>query len=70
MQPITEILREIRSFKRERGLTNSRLARDAGLHENTLRDIDKPKWNPRVRTVEKLQRRITRLREREPERAA
>jgi len=65
MQAISDIVKEIRAFKKSRGMSNTRLAREAGLHENTLRAIDSPKWNPRLKTVERLQRRILRVGQRE-----
>jgi len=32
----------------------SALSRETGLHENTLRAANNPKWNPRAKTLVKL----------------
>jgi 3,4-dihydroxy 2-butanone 4-phosphate synthase/GTP cyclohydrolase II len=37
------------------GLSRSGLARAAGLHANTLRDLDQPDWNPTAETLRKLE---------------
>ncbi|MFM6854562.1 MAG: 3,4-dihydroxy-2-butanone-4-phosphate synthase, partial [Sphingopyxis sp.] len=36
-------------------ITKSGLARAAGLHANTLRDLDSPEWNPTAETLRKLE---------------
>jgi 3,4-dihydroxy 2-butanone 4-phosphate synthase / GTP cyclohydrolase II len=37
------------------GISRSGLARAAGLHANTLRDLDAPDWNPTAETLRKLE---------------
>ncbi len=51
-QPIVE---KLRSLVTDGGLSRSGLARAAGLHANTLRDIDRPDWNPTSDTLRKLE---------------
>ncbi len=51
-QPIVE---KLRSLVIDGGLSRSGLARAAGLHANTLRDIDRPDWNPTSDTLRKLE---------------
>ncbi|TPE59232.1 3,4-dihydroxy-2-butanone-4-phosphate synthase [Sandaracinobacter neustonicus] len=49
------ILDRIRAHLAETGLSRSGLARAAGLHANTLRDLDTPGWNPTAETLKKLE---------------
>jgi 3,4-dihydroxy 2-butanone 4-phosphate synthase / GTP cyclohydrolase II len=51
-QPIVE---KLRSLVTDGGLSRSGLARAAGLHANTLRDIDRADWNPTSDTLRKLE---------------
>ena len=50
-----QILDRIRSHLASTGLSRSGLARAAGLHANTLRDLDEPGWNPTAETLRKLE---------------
>jgi 3,4-dihydroxy 2-butanone 4-phosphate synthase/GTP cyclohydrolase II len=50
-----QILERVRSYLEEGGLTRSALARAAGLHANTLRDLGEPGWNPTADTLRKLE---------------
>ena len=45
----------IRAFAEAKGWRPSRLAREAELHANTLRDFAKPEWNPSLETLRKLE---------------
>ncbi len=51
----TSTIDRIRSEVAERGISRSGLARAAGLHANTLRDLDAPDWNPTAETLRKLE---------------
>lgn len=44
----------IRAYARHRQWGKHRLATEAGLHANTLRDFDNPSWNPRLETLRAL----------------
>jgi 3,4-dihydroxy 2-butanone 4-phosphate synthase/GTP cyclohydrolase II len=51
----TQLITKLRSLVNEGGLSRSGLARAAGLHANTLRDLDQPDWNPTADTLRKLE---------------
>lgn len=51
----TDLVERLRSLVQSGGLSRSGLARAAGLHANTLRDIDSPDWNPTADTLRKLE---------------
>ena len=46
----TQLIEKLRKLVTEGGLSRSGLARAAGLHANTLRDLDQPDWNPTAET--------------------
>ncbi len=50
----TQLLDRIRDHLTDSGLSRSGLAKAAGLHANTLRDLDQPGWNPTADTLAKL----------------
>ena len=50
-----ELIEKLRSVVRDGGVSRSGLARAAGLHANTLRDLDDPDWNPTAETLRKLE---------------
>lgn len=52
----TELIDKIRRLVTEGGMSRSGLARAAGLHANTLRDLTQPGWNPTAETLAKLER--------------
>lgn len=41
----------VRRYADQRGLSKAALARMAGLHPNTLRDLDKQGWSPNWKTA-------------------
>ncbi len=43
----------IRAWRKKNKMTPYALAIAAGLHKNTLRNIDESTWNPDTRTIEK-----------------
>ena len=51
----TQLIPKLRSLVNDGGLSRSGLARAAGLHANTLRDLDQPDWNPTAETLRKLE---------------
>ncbi len=51
----TQLITKLRSLVHDGGLSRSGLARAAGLHANTLRDLDAPDWNPTAETLRKLE---------------
>ncbi len=51
----TLLIEKLRSLVTDGGLSRSGLARAAGLHANTLRDLDRPDWNPTADTLRKLE---------------
>ena len=51
----TQLIEKLRSLVTDGGLSRSGLARAAGLHANTLRDLDQPDWNPTAETLRKLE---------------
>jgi 3,4-dihydroxy 2-butanone 4-phosphate synthase/GTP cyclohydrolase II len=52
----TELIDRIRRLVVEGGMSRSGLARAAGLHANTLRDLTEANWNPTADTLAKLER--------------
>lgn len=52
----TELIDRVRRLVTEGGMSRSGLARAAGLHANTLRDLTSPGWNPTADTLAKLER--------------
>ncbi|WP_397593827.1 3,4-dihydroxy-2-butanone-4-phosphate synthase [Sphingorhabdus sp.] len=51
----SQLIDKLRRLVNEGGLSRSGLARAAGLHANTLRDLDAPDWNPTADTLRKLE---------------
>lgn len=52
----TELIERIRRIVVDGGMSRSGLARAAGLHANTLRELTQPGWNPTADTLAKLER--------------
>ncbi len=55
----TDLIDRIRRLVTEGGMSRAGLARAAGLHVNTLRDLTLPGWNPTADTLAKLERVLT-----------
>lgn len=51
----SELIDKVRRLVTEGGMSRSGLARAAGLHANTLRDLDQQEWNPTAETLRKLE---------------
>jgi 3,4-dihydroxy 2-butanone 4-phosphate synthase / GTP cyclohydrolase II len=49
------LIEKLRALVTDGGLSRSGLARAAGLHANTLRDLEQPDWNPTTDTLRKLE---------------
>ena len=49
------LIEKLRGLVTEGGMSRSGLARAAGLHANTLRDLESPDWNPTAETLRKLE---------------
>lgn len=52
----TNLIDRVRKLVTEGGMSRSGLARAAGLHANTLRDLTDASWNPTADTLGKLER--------------
>ena len=53
------VISRVRVVVEEGSITKSGLARAAGLHANTLRDLDTAEWNPTAETLRKLEEWMT-----------
>jgi 3,4-dihydroxy 2-butanone 4-phosphate synthase / GTP cyclohydrolase II len=51
----TLLIEKLRGLVSDGGLSKSGLARAAGLHANTLRDLEQTDWNPTAETLKKLE---------------
>ena len=51
----TQLIEKVRRLVTEGGMSRSGLARAAGLHANTLRDLENDEWNPTAETLKKLE---------------
>ena len=51
----TQLIEKLRRLVTDGGMSRSGLARAAGLHANTLRDLESPDWNPTADTLRKLE---------------
>ena len=51
----SELIERIRKIVSQGGISKSGLARAAGLHPNSLRDVALPGWNPTADTLAKLE---------------
>jgi ribosome-binding protein aMBF1 (putative translation factor) len=50
-----QAIQRVRTFRKDRGWTLSKFAREAELRESTIRKMDDPDWNPEHRTLAKLE---------------
>ncbi len=51
----THLIQKVRNLVTQGGMSKSGLARAAGLHANTLRDLEDADWNPTAETLRKLE---------------
>jgi 3,4-dihydroxy 2-butanone 4-phosphate synthase / GTP cyclohydrolase II len=49
------LIEKVRNLVTNGGMSKSGLARAAGLHANTLRDLEEGDWNPTAETLRKLE---------------
>lgn len=61
MGEISRLIKRVQKFVAKRGAVKWRLARRANLSENALKDCDKPDWNPRAETLERVVRAVEEL---------
>jgi ribosome-binding protein aMBF1 (putative translation factor) len=52
---IRQNIDRIRAFRQVMGWSLSRLAREAGLRESSIRSIDTADWNPESKTIARLE---------------
>jgi len=52
----SDLIEKVRKLVTDGGMSRSGLARAAGLHANTLRDLTETDWNPTAETLNKLER--------------
>jgi 3,4-dihydroxy 2-butanone 4-phosphate synthase/GTP cyclohydrolase II len=52
----SDLIEKVRKLVKDGGMSRSGLARAAGLHANTLRDLTEVDWNPTAETLNKLER--------------
>ncbi len=50
-----DLINRVRNLVTQGGMSKSGLARAAGLHANTLRDLETGDWNPTAETLRKLE---------------
>jgi 3,4-dihydroxy 2-butanone 4-phosphate synthase/GTP cyclohydrolase II len=55
MSAIDQAVTRIRAFAAAQGWRKSRLAKEAGMQDTTLRNFDDPDWNPTLETVRRLE---------------
>ena len=55
---IAAAISRIRAYRRHKDWTISRMAKEGGLHESTIRRIDDPAWNPTRHVLERLEAMI------------
>lgn len=51
-----DLIQHIRKTAKDRKLSKYALAKLGGLHETALKDIYQDSWNPRYKTLQKLER--------------
>ena len=51
----SQLIEKVRNLVTQGGMSRSGLARAAGLHANTLRDLEAAEWNPTAETLRKLE---------------
>ena len=55
MTETQQVIARIRAHAAAKNWSKTKLAKEAGLHFNTLRDFDDEDWNPRLGTLQKLE---------------
>ena len=71
MNEIEDLVTRVRGFiAQQPKWSRFSLAEAAGLHRNTLRDLDSPDWNPRIETLRRALTAIERIERGGPAEAA
>lgn len=55
MRNIDQAIARVRYFASSQGWTKSRLAKEAGLQDTTLRSFHDPEWNPTAQTLRAIE---------------
>lgn len=55
---VTDFIERVRAAVKQKGVTARGLAHKAGLHRNTLCNIDREDWNPTAEVLKKLEPHI------------
>lgn len=55
---VTDFIERVRAALKQHGVTARGVARKAGLHRNTLSNIDREDWNPTADVLRKLEPHI------------
>lgn len=58
MTNIESVISRIRSFAAFKGWSKREYARNAKIQDTTLRDFDKPDWNPTRKTLRRMEKVI------------
>ena len=62
MPPMVEkSMNRVRDFLKEKGVSKLLLTQAAGIHPNSLRNVDDPDWNPTAKTLQALDDAAIRL---------
>lgn len=67
---IESVISRIRSFAAIKGWSKREYARNAKIQDTTLRDFDKPDWNPTRKTLRRMEKVIPPAFKPEPKQAA
>lgn len=59
-----ETVQKIRTALGDGGIQKQVLAAEAGVHRNSLSDVESDQWNPRLKTLEALSNAVDRIKER------
>jgi len=52
---IDAVIERIRAYAKAQGWPKSKLAKEAGLQDTTLRHFDRPGWSPNAATLRRLE---------------
>jgi transcriptional regulator with XRE-family HTH domain len=52
---VSDFIERVRAALKQKGVTARGVAQAAGLHRNTLCNIDRPEWNPTAEVLKKLE---------------
>jgi ribosome-binding protein aMBF1 (putative translation factor) len=55
---VTDFIERVRAALKQKGVTARGLAQKAGLHRNTLCNIDREDWNPTAHVLKQLEPHI------------